>query len=101
MLEERAEMVRSAFVCNGLTTVRSRYEVPLSPCACTDCWGCALQHGVKTVCPLGGAAFFPCCSMAAAIKIFLATDVCHTVARSAVTNMLSDDRVACGNVGSL
>ena len=34
-------------------------------------------------------------------EIFLTTDVCHTVARSAVTNMPSDDRVACGNVGSL
>jgi hypothetical protein len=59
-------------VCNWLTTVRSRYEVPLSPCACTDCWGCALQDCVKTVCPLDSAAFFLCYSMAASIKIFLA-----------------------------
>ena len=51
---------------NGLTTVRSSNEVPLTPCRRTDCWGCALQHGVKTVCPLGGAAFFPCYSIAAA-----------------------------------
>ncbi len=34
-------------------------------------------------------------------EIFLPTDMCHTVARSAVTNMPSDDRVACGSVGSL
>ena len=32
MLGERSEKVRSACVCNGLTTVRSRNEVPLSPC---------------------------------------------------------------------
>ena len=72
-------------MCNWLTTVRSRNEVPLSPCACTDCWGCALEHGVKTVRPLDGAAFFPCYSISAARNL-LATDVCHTVARSAVTN---------------
>ncbi len=34
-------------------------------------------------------------------EIFLATNVCHTVARSAVTNTTSEDRVACGNIGSL
>ncbi len=32
-------------MCNRLTTVRPRNEVTLSQCACTDCWGCALQHG--------------------------------------------------------
>ena len=26
------------------TSVRPRNEVTLSQCACTDCWGCALQH---------------------------------------------------------
>ena len=84
-------------MCNGLTTVRPRNEVTLSPCACTDCWGCALQHGVKTVRPLGGAAFFPCNSIAATRNL-LATDVCHTVARSAVTNMPPDARVVTGNL---
>ncbi len=32
-------------MCNRLTTVRPRNEVTLSQCACTDCWGCSLQHG--------------------------------------------------------
>ncbi len=84
-------------MCNGLTTVRPRNEVTLSLCACTDCWGCALRHGVKTVRPIGGATFFPCYSIAAARNL-LATDVCHMVARSAVTNLSPDSRVVTGNV---
>ena len=72
-------------MCNGLTTVLPRNEVTLFPCACTDCWGCALQHGVKTVRLLGCAAFFPCYSIAASRNL-LETNVCHTVARSTVTN---------------
>jgi hypothetical protein len=32
----------------------------------TDCWGCTLRHGERTVLPHGGAAIFPCYSVAAA-----------------------------------
>jgi hypothetical protein len=88
---------QECIVCNGLTTVRPHNEVTLSPCACTECWGCGLQHGMKTVRPLDCAAFFPCYSIAAARNL-LSTDVCHTVARSAVTNLSPDSRVVIGNV---
>ena len=69
-------------MCNGLTTVRPRNEVTLSQCACTDCWGFALQHSVKTVRPLDGAAFFPCYSINAARNLLatheLSCQVIHT-----------------------
>jgi hypothetical protein len=84
-------------VCNGLTTVLPRNEVTLFPCACTDCWGCVLQHCVKTVRPLVSASFFLCYSIDAARNL-LSTDVCHTVTRSAVTNLSPDSRVVTGNV---
>ena len=84
-------------MCNGLTTVRPRNEVTLSLCACTDCWGCSLQHSVKTVRPLGCADFFSCYSISA-VRNLLSTYVCHTVARSAVTNLSPDDRVVTWNV---
>ena len=77
----RKEQRGSGVHCVQLvTTVWPRNEVTLSPCACTDCWGCVLQHGVKTVRPLGGAAFFPCYSINAARNL-LATAVRHTVTR--------------------
>ncbi len=68
-------------MCNRLTTVRSRNEVPLSA-----------RQTVQL-------SFHATPSLQR--EVFLATDVCHTVARSAVTNTASDYRVACGNVGSL
>ena len=54
-------------------------------------------NSVKTVCQLGCAAFFPCYSINA-VRNLLATDVCHMVARSAVTNLSPYSRVVTGNV---
>ena len=53
-------------VCNWLTPVRPCNVAILSSPARTDCWGCTLRHGERTVLPHGGAAIFPCYSVAAA-----------------------------------
>jgi hypothetical protein len=57
--------------CNGVT---------LSPPARSDCWGCAMRHGAKPVRPQGGAALFPCYSIAAARNL-LTTAVRHAGVR--------------------
>jgi len=89
----KAQRGLGCIVCNWQTPVRPCNGAIPSPPARTDCWGCALRHGAKTVRPQGGAAIFPCYSGAAARS--LVTIVAHhTDAGSAEATMLPDARGA-------